>query len=199
MIFGVSCGDAYLGIVLLKDCLQALSDSKGSQKQYVDAVRQLEILETCLKVAQCKLSGLDADDSHNIVARAISECGKCIDSYQTEILDKYEKFFGEETRNGTRRKFLRELKKIQWLHEKDKTEALSKAIGAHVQIITLACSIGSLYVLTSASLPNGLLSDRRTDLEAKTATETRQDFQPRYPKFFNPRAIHPLQSLTQHI
>jgi hypothetical protein len=147
MIFGVSCGDVYLGITLLKDCLQALSNSKGSQKQYVDAVQQLEILETCLKVAQCKLPGLNADDSRNLITRAIAECGKCIDCYQKEILDKYEKFFGEETENGTRRKFLRELKKIQWLHEKDKTEALAKAIGAHVQIITLACSIGSLYEL----------------------------------------------------
>jgi hypothetical protein len=152
MIIGVSGGDIYLGIKLLKDSLQALSSTKGSQKQYVDAVRQLETLEVCLRVAQSRLGGLEADDSRSIIARAITECAKCVDSYQTEILSKYEKFFGDQLENNARRKFLKELKKIQWLHEKEKTQALSKAISSHVQIIALACSIGSLCVKAARSL-----------------------------------------------
>ena len=150
MIIGLSGGDIYLGIKLLKDSLQALSSTKGSQKQYVDAVQQLETLEICLTVAQCKLTGLEADDSRIIVARAVTECARCIDNYQREIISKYEKFFGAEAEGNARRRFLKELKKIQWLVEKEKLEALSKAIASHVQIITLACSIGSLYVLTTA-------------------------------------------------
>ena len=144
MIIGVSGGDVYLGIKLLKDSLQALSSSKGSQRQYVDTVKQLETLEICLKVAQCKLPGLDEDDSQSIVARAITECTICIESYQREVLSKYEQFFGDEFQSNARRKFLRELKKIQWLHDKEKIETLSRAITSHVQIISLACSIGSL-------------------------------------------------------
>lgn len=144
MIIGVSGGDILLGIKLLKDTLQALSRTKGSQKQYVDAVKQLETLEICLKVAQCKLSGLEAEDSRSLVARAITECANCIEDYQRDILSKYEKFFGNETEANARRKFVRELKKIQWLSEKERTETLAKAIASHVQIITLACSIGSL-------------------------------------------------------
>ena len=144
MIIGVSGGDILLGIKLLKDTLQALSRTKGSQKQYVDAVKQLETLEICLKVAQCKLSGLEAEDSRNLVARAIKECADCIEDYQRDILSKYEKFFGNETEANARRKFIKELKKIQWLGEKEQTDKLSRAIASHVQIITLACSIGSL-------------------------------------------------------
>lgn len=144
MIIGLSGGDIYLGIKLLKDTLQALSNTKGSQKQYLDAVKQLETLELCLKVAQCKISDLNADNSRSVVARAVSECAGCIESYQKEILRRYETFFGEEREHSARRKFTRELKKVQWLHEKEKTEALSKAIASHIQIITLACSIESL-------------------------------------------------------
>ena len=107
MIIGLSAGDIFLGIRLLKDSYKALSSTRGSQKQYVDAVKQLETLEICLKLAQSKLSGLDADDSRSIVARAITECGKCIEDYQRDILSKYEKFFGSETEANARRKFVR--------------------------------------------------------------------------------------------
>jgi hypothetical protein len=144
MIIGVSGGDVYLGIKLLKDSLQALSNSRGSQKQYTQAVKELETLEICLRVAQYKLSGLEEDESRTLLSRAIAECSSCLDDYQKEILNKYEKFFGQRIEQDSRRTFLKEIKKIQWLQEKDKTEAFSKSIGSHVQLITLACSIGSL-------------------------------------------------------
>ena len=145
MIIGLSGGDIILGINLLRDSLKALSNTTGSQQQYLDAVYQLETLEICLKVAQCKLSDLESTDSRSILARAISECARCIDGYQNEIR-KYEAYFRGDCRAKLRHRCVRELRKIQWLHDKDKTEALSKSIASHVQIITLACSIGSLFV-----------------------------------------------------
>ena len=166
MIIGLSGGDIYLGIVLLKDTLQALSSSKGSQKQYDQAVQQLETLEICLKVAQSRLTALEEDDARNIIARAVSECARCIENYQYQIIRKYEKFFGAEQPNA-RRKLLKELKKIQWLHEKTKTEAFSKAIASYIQIITLACSIGALYVFLKSrniSVCLHFLSPRHKDL-----------------------------------
>ena len=122
-------------------------NTAGSQQQYLDAVNQLESLELCLKVAQCKLSDLESIESRSILIRAITECAKCIDGYHDEIR-KYELYFRGEEKVNFRYKFIRGMRKIQWLHDKDKTEALSKTIASHVQIITLACSIGSLFVLT---------------------------------------------------
>ncbi len=146
MIIGLSAGDLILGISLLRDSLQALSNTTGSQQQYLDAVYQLETLEICLKVAQCKLLDLGSTDSRDMLARAITECTRCIDGYQSEIR-KYETYFRNEGQTSLHHRCVRELRKIQWLHNKDKTEALSKTIASHVQIITLACSIGSLYVV----------------------------------------------------
>lgn len=151
MIIGVSGGDIILGINLLRDSLQALSNTAGSQQQYLDAVHQLESLELCLKVAQCKLSDLESTDSHSILARAIFDCARCIDGYHKEIR-KYEAYFCSERSQRFRHRCVREWRKIQWLHDKDKTEALSKTIASHVQIITLACSIGSLFVLCAQTL-----------------------------------------------
>jgi hypothetical protein len=148
MIIGLSGGDIILGINLLRDSLKALSDTGGSQQQYLDAVYQLETLELCLKVAQCKLLDYEEGDARQVLARAISECGRCIAGYQDEIL-KYDAHFRTQRTNTFRRRCVKELKKIQWLHEREKTESLSKSIASHVQIITLACSIGSLYAITS--------------------------------------------------
>ena len=145
MIIGLSAGDLILGITLLRDSLQALSNTTGSQQQYLDAVNQLENLELCLKVAQCKLPDLESADSRNILTRALTECAKCINGYHDEIR-KYETYFRGEGRGNFRYKCVKNLRKIQWLHDKDRTEALSKTIASHVQIITLACSIGSLFV-----------------------------------------------------
>lgn len=144
MSFGLSAGDIFLGIKLIKDTLEAFSSTRGSQRQYADVVKQLQTLETCLKIAQHKLSDLNVDDTRSLVGQAVAECSSCIDTYQQEILIRYERFFGNETQNSSRKRFMRELKKIQWLHEKEKTETLSKSIASHIQIITLACSIESL-------------------------------------------------------
>jgi hypothetical protein len=154
MSFGLSAGDIFLGIKLIKDTLEAFSTTRGSQRQYADIVQQLHTLETCLRIAQHKLADLNVDDTRSLVGQAVAECSACIDTYQQEILNRYERFFGNETKDSSKKRFMRELKKIQWLHEKEKTEALSKAIATHVQIITLACSIESLQ--SSSHVPNDL-------------------------------------------
>jgi hypothetical protein len=167
MSFGLSAGDIFLGIKLIKDTLEAFSTTRGSQRQYADIVQQLHTLETCLRIAQHKLADLNVDDTRSLVGQAVAECSACIDTYQQEILNRYERFFGNETKDSSKKRFMRELKKIQWLHEKDKTEALSKAIATHVQIITLACSIESLQ--TSSHIPSDLrLPLRSADLHSLT-------------------------------
>ncbi|RMZ88678.1 hypothetical protein DV736_g4103, partial [Chaetothyriales sp. CBS 134916] len=169
MFIGLGAGDIYTGITLLCDSLQALSNSKRSQKEYIDAAYQLETLEICLKVAQCKLLDLESGDSRDVLARAITECAKCINGYQSEI-SKYESYFREGGEHGSfRRKCLKGLKKIQWLYEKEKTEALSKIIASHVQIITLACSIGSLYATPQVPHRAGLLYSMQDSLTAVQA------------------------------
>jgi hypothetical protein len=161
MSFGLSAGDIFLGIKLIKDTLEAFSTTRGSQRQYADIVQQLHTLETCLRIAQHKLADLNVDDTRSLVGQAVAECSACIDTYQQEILNRYERFFGNETKDSSKKRFMRELKKIQWLHEKEKTEALSKAIATHVQIITLACSIESLQ--SSLHVPDDLQLPLRSE------------------------------------
>jgi hypothetical protein len=46
--FGFSIGDFINGIILVKDVIQALSDSRGSSKEYSETMSQLHILKLAL-------------------------------------------------------------------------------------------------------------------------------------------------------
>jgi hypothetical protein len=86
--FGFSIGDFINGIILVKDVIQALSDSRGSSKEYSETMSQLHILKLALGQIEGQFAVLQSSTHWTALAGTLTSCRAVIDDFLQGI-EKY--------------------------------------------------------------------------------------------------------------
>jgi hypothetical protein len=73
--FGFSIGDFINGIILVKDVIQALSDSRGSSKEYSETMSQLHILKLALGQIEGQFADLQSSTHWTALAGTLTSVG----------------------------------------------------------------------------------------------------------------------------
>jgi hypothetical protein len=108
--FGFSVGDFINGISLAKDVIQALSDSRGSSKEYSEMMSQLNGLELALSQVEGQFSELKNSTQWIALAGTLTSCRTVIDDF----LQSIEKYHVSLSRKGPKAIWKDTLRKIQW-------------------------------------------------------------------------------------
>ncbi|KAJ5963179.1 hypothetical protein N7481_002896 [Penicillium waksmanii] len=80
--FGFSVGDFIAGLNLLKQSIDAVSDSRGALKDYRSLIGEIDVLRDCLKV----LDELHIDENSfsgekQAIENALANCNDCIGNF----------------------------------------------------------------------------------------------------------------------
>jgi hypothetical protein len=110
--FGFSVGDFISGIVLIKNSIDALKDTKGATKEYQELKRGLTGLEHGLNA----IIGLDldsTDQNHSAIEQAVRSCQLCIDTFLKNNC-KYDGLTTDRTQELSLEALKTNLRKIRW-------------------------------------------------------------------------------------
>jgi hypothetical protein len=132
MSFGFSATDFVAGISLVKDLIQALQDSKGSSKEYLELITELRSLETAL--IEVKSLDLEVEQRAQRAAlrEAATECQRTIDKFLQELV-KYQPHL---RLGGSLSSWRDGFRKIQWrLCQKEELVRFRAEIGFHAHSI----------------------------------------------------------------
>ena len=152
--FGFSVGDLFLGLKLIKDSIDAVSDSKGAAADFTalateltclqDGLEAIEELQTNLPFSIKQTSALD---------RAILACQESIDEFLTSI-SKYQPHLKAKT-SGLRSNY----HKIKWtVCRKDDIAKFRAQLGRHASAITmLLVTFQAKQTMDSNASGNGLV------------------------------------------
>lgn len=142
--FGFSVGDFIAAINLVKDLAQALQDSKGSSKEYLEVVTELRNLENALlevKALHGKL--LNGSNDHGL-AHAVSECRNTIDTFVHDI----RKYHGHLSIVGSGDLVREILRKVQWrLCTSKQLASFRLKLAANVRTIQLLVAVAQAYCI----------------------------------------------------
>ena len=131
--FGFSVGDLFLGLKLIKDSIDAVSDSKGAAADFTALATEL----TCLQDGLEAIEELQANLPFSIkqtsaLDRAILACQESIDEFLTSI-SKYQPHLKAKT-SGLRSNY----HKIKWtVCRKDDIAKFRAQLGRHASAITM--------------------------------------------------------------
>ncbi len=108
--FGFSTGDFITGMKLVKDIIQALSDSRGSSKEYQEIIAELRNLETVLILVKEQDNQTTQISQRTALRQAVEDCRTIIDEFLVSI----RKYHGHLHVGGSNNKWKSSLRKIQW-------------------------------------------------------------------------------------
>jgi hypothetical protein len=134
--FGFSVGDFINGILLAKDVIQALSDSRGSHKEYNETILQLNSLEQALGQIEGSIADLQSSTQWTVLAATLTSCRAVIDDF----LQGIEKYHVSLSRKGPKAIWKDTLRKIQW--QFSMPEELASFRG---KLSLSLCTIGLLF------------------------------------------------------
>lgn len=132
--FGFSAGDFITGIKLVKDIIKALSDSKGSSKEYQEVIAELRNLETALKLVKEQYNQTRPTGQRTALRQALEDCHTIIDEFLMSIY----KYNDHLLSGGSKNKWKDALRKIQWhLCKTDELTSFRIRIASHVQSVDM--------------------------------------------------------------
>lgn len=132
--FGFSTGDFISSINLVKSVIQALNDSKGSSKEYLEVIAELRGLETVLVLVKSQYNQSIQPSQRAALRQAVKDCETSIDDFLASI----EKYHGHLNRIGSNSKWKDTVRKIQWhLCEADELTSFRLRIASHAQNIDM--------------------------------------------------------------
>jgi CRISPR/Cas system CMR-associated protein Cmr5 small subunit len=129
--FGFSTGDFIAGINLVKNLIKALNDSRGSSKEYLEVIRELQGLEvTLLLVKSQDENTITQVNQRNALRVAVRNCEDCIDTF----LSSLQKYHRHLCIGGSTNKWRDAVHKIQWhICKADDLNSFRLQIASHVQ------------------------------------------------------------------
>ena len=108
--FRFSIGDFINGIHLVKEIIEALSESRGSSKEYVELSTQLDSLELALTQIESQYPDIE-DNTHQVaLVRAVTACSKLV----YDFLQSIEKYHRSLSHKAPKSVWKETLRKIQW-------------------------------------------------------------------------------------
>ena len=108
--FGFSIGNFINGINLVKEVIQALSESQGSFKEYVELRIQLESLEMALAQIESQFPDIQEDVHQVALVSAVTACRELV----YDFLHGIEKYHPSLSHNGPKSAWKETLCKMQW-------------------------------------------------------------------------------------
>jgi hypothetical protein len=108
--FGFSIGDFINGINLVKDVVQALSESRGSAREYAEPLTQLESLELAPNQIQSQFSDIQETSHRVTLVDAVTACCGLVNHFLRSI----EKYHPSLSHKGPKSVWKETLRKIQW-------------------------------------------------------------------------------------
>jgi hypothetical protein len=108
--FGFSIGDFISGIILVKDIVQALSDNRGSSKEYLDLKVLLQSLALALNQIQGQFGDIQEDLHRAALVSAVTACREVVNDFLPGI-EKYKESLCDD---GPKSLWKDTLRKIKW-------------------------------------------------------------------------------------
>lgn len=140
--FGFSTGDFIAGINLIQTLIKALSDSKGSSKEYLELIAELRILEEALLEVKALDLEVERRAQHAALGQAAIQCQDSIDSFLKDLA----KYHPCLRLGGSVCAWKDTLRKIQWrLCKKEYLVRFRAEIGFHVQSIQMLMLTVQMY------------------------------------------------------
>ena len=136
--FGFSIGDFINGINLVKDVIQALSESRGSSKEYVELRMQLESLELALNQIDSQFPGIEETTHRVALVSAVTTCRGLVNDFLQDI----EKYHVPLSHKGPKSVWKDTLRKIQWrISISEELVAFRGKVAFHVNTIGMLLHI----------------------------------------------------------
>ena len=112
--FGFSVGDFIACLVLIRDSITALQDSKGPTASFQELIQEIDSLKDSLEsITDLKLEEKFGPTSKHCIAirNAINQCRCCIDKFIANVA-KYQPWL--RTKNLSKPTWMSNIKKIKW-------------------------------------------------------------------------------------
>lgn len=108
--FGFSVSDFITAINLVRDVINALNDTNGSSKEYLETISELRGLEIALIQVKAQYSETLQLDQRNALCQVVQECESTIEDFLASL----HKYHGHLDRAGSRNKWKDAVRKVQW-------------------------------------------------------------------------------------
>ena len=131
--FGFSIGDLFAGLKLIKDSIEAVHDTRGSQADYASLVREITCIQDSLEVVEeIRSEPGFSKTQHAALERAVNACQESIEEFLT-LISTYHFHLNPEA-SGIRSSF----RKIKWaLCKKEDVAKFRSQLGRHASSINL--------------------------------------------------------------
>jgi len=141
MSFGFSVGDCLTAVLIIKDIVVSLSDSRGSAPEYQELAKELSNLERALNVIKALPDDENQYPTLDTIKQTATDCQSVLDSYATRLL-KYQKSLGTGQSDGVIKDAA---KKIRWnLSMKHDIQSMREYVAQHVATLNLQLGVEGL-------------------------------------------------------
>jgi hypothetical protein len=152
--FGFSTGDFIAGVSLVQAVIRALSDSRGSSKEYLELIAELRTLETALFEVKALDLQTEQQAHRSALREAVRQCQAAIDDFLQDLT----KYCTHLRLGGSLCAWKDAYRKIQWrLCEKDDLVRFRNQIGLHVQSIQMLMLTIQMYAKSNRHVRNALI------------------------------------------
>lgn len=128
--FGFSTGDFINGINLVKNIINALTESRGSSKEYLEIIRELRGLEVALLLVKSQYNNTAHEQQRSALREAVKNCEACIDTFLVSL----QEYHPHLRVGGSTNQWKDAVHKIKWhICKTDGLNSFRLQIASHVQ------------------------------------------------------------------